>query len=109
MLFATNEEYFRGAKWAMQGVSDLRLCPDSWKEKMEALLCGGLSPQCLHEPFLQAKSLTMSIVELASGQGEEEKEAIQSGFWDWPDISICSNSDDLAYHGFGFKFWRCAF
>ena len=86
ILFAINEEYFRGAKWAMQTVSSFRLVPDNWTEEMEDLLRGGLSVQRLQEIFLQAKSLTLGIVELASTQGEEEREAIQSGLWDWPDV-----------------------
>jgi len=86
ILFAINERYFRGAKWAMHAISEFRLIPDNWNKRMEALLCAGLSARCLDEVWQEARSLTLAVAELASAQGEEEREAIQSGFWDWPDV-----------------------
>ena len=86
MLFAINEEYFRGAKWAMRTAADFRLVPDNWTKEMEDLLCRPMLAQSLRELFLQARSLTVAIVELASSQGEEERKAIQRGLSQWPDV-----------------------
>jgi hypothetical protein len=86
IVFAVNEEYFRGVKRAMRMTRRFSILPEKWDTEMQYLLGTGLSAGNLEEAYVRANSLTKDLAETCSAQGREEGRMVDRALTDWPDI-----------------------
>lgn len=90
MLYSLNRVYFAQAKRAMGRLADFALVPTDCRRRIEDLLRSTLSEGSLNDILAAAKRLVQETADLASQQGESEKNAIALGLADWPDVEPLS-------------------
>lgn len=96
MVYAINEQYFPGLKYAMAGMAGMSQVPAVFTSNLERLLAAGRDPQSLARMVDQARRLTVDLaLQALAIEGDVREAVLDPGLAEWPDLEPFSLSPQV--------------